>query len=166
MTAARLLTRGRPKEASMVSSINQSTIDYTLFAIANLANLLTAGIFLSRTVGQQRTETILGLVFVSLALPATVAVVLNALERREWWTILLPATLIAFCIVELLLDYVFEIEFRKTGLRWPYIILYYVALISMVGYSFGIGKPYGFITLSTYMVNLGATGYAFSKGVG
>ena len=68
--------------------------------------------------------------------------------------------------MELLLDYVFHIEFRTTGLLWPYLILYYVALISMVGYSFGIGKPYGFVTLATYMLNLGATGYAFSKGVG
>jgi hypothetical protein len=150
----------------MVSSINHSTIDYLLFVVANLANLLTAGIFLSRVAGQDRAETVLGLVFVSLALPAAAAVVLNALAGREWWTILLPVPLIAFCIVELLLDYVLHIEFRTTGLRWPYLILYYVALISMVGYSFGIGKPYGFVTLATYMVNLGATGYAFSKGVG
>jgi hypothetical protein len=41
--------------------------------------------------------------------------------------------LIAFCIEELLLDYVFQIEFLSTGLRWPYLVLYYVALISMVG---------------------------------
>jgi hypothetical protein len=150
----------------MVSGINHTTIDHTLFVVANLANLLTAGIFLSRVVGQDRAETVLGLVFVSLALPTAAGVVLNALAGREWWTILLPVPLIAFCVVELLLDYVFRIEFRTTGLRWPYIILYYVALVSMVGYSFGIGKPYGFVTLATYMLNLGATGYAFSKGVG
>jgi hypothetical protein len=150
----------------MVSIINHTTIDLVLFVVANLANLLTAAIFLSRTLGQDRAETLLGLVFVSLALPAAAGVVLNALAGREWWTVLLPMPLIVFCIVELLLDYVLGIEFRSTGLRWPYIILYYVALISMVGYSFGIGKPYGFVTLATYMLNLGATGYAFSKGVG
>jgi hypothetical protein len=150
----------------VVSSINYRTIDLVLFVVANLANLLTAGIFFSRTLGQDRAETVLGLVFVSLALPTLAGVVLNALAGREWWTILLPVPLIVFCIVELLLDYVLHIEFRSTGLRWPYIVLYYVALISMVGYSFGIGKPYGLVTLATYMLNLGATGYAFSKGVG
>jgi hypothetical protein len=151
---------------TVIARVDHKTIDLALFVVANLANLLTAGIFLSRTLRQDRAETVLGLVFVSLALPAAVGVVLNALAGREWWTILLPVLLIAFCIVELLLDYVFRIEFRSTNLRWPYIILYYVALIGMVGYSFGIGKPYGFVTLATYMLNLGATGYAFSKGVG
>lgn len=150
----------------MVFRIDHKTIDLALFVVANLANLLTAGIFLSRTLGQDCTETLLGLAFVSMALPAASAVVLNAMAGREWWTIFLPMPLIAFCIVELLLDYVFRIEFRSTGLLWPYSILYYVALISMIGYSFGIGKPYGFVALATYMLNLGATGYAFSKGVG
>ena len=150
----------------MLSEVNYRTIDLMLFVVANLANLLTAGIFFSRTVGQDRVEKVLGLAFVALVVPAAIGVIANALGGRVWWTIVLPLPLIAFCIVEWLFDYVLHLDFRSTGLLWPYLILFYVALISMVGYTFGIGKPYGFFTLATYMLNLGATGYAFSKGVG
>ncbi len=150
----------------MIARMDHGAVDLGLFVIANLANLLTAGIFLSRTLGQKGTESVLGLIFVSLALPAAAGVIVNTLAGREWWTILLPLPLIVFCIVELLLDYVLRLEFRTTGLRWPYLVLYYVALVSMIGYSFGTGKAFGFVTLTTYMLNLGTTGYAFSKGVG
>jgi hypothetical protein len=150
----------------MLSDINYRAIDLMMFVVANLANALTAGIFLSRTVGQDRVETVLGLLFVFLAAPAAAGVIANAFGGRAWWTIVLPLPLIAFCIVELLFDYILRLDFRNSGLLWPYLALYYVALISMIGYSFGIGKPYGFVTLATYMLNLGATGYAFSKGVG
>jgi hypothetical protein len=67
----------------VISRIDYRIIDVALFVVANLADLLTAGIFLSRVVGQDRIETVLGLAFVSLALPATAAVVLNALAGRE-----------------------------------------------------------------------------------
>ena len=34
-----------------------------------------------------------------------------------------------------------------------------VALMGMIGYSFSIGRPYGFITLGTYFLGLLATWY-------
>jgi hypothetical protein len=66
----------------VISRFDYRTIDVALFVVANLVNLLTVGIFLSRVVGQDRIETVLGLAFVSLALPAA-AVVLDALAGRE-----------------------------------------------------------------------------------
>ena len=147
----------------MITCTDYRTVDAALFAIANLVNLLMIGIFLSRPVGLERVELVLGTVFVTMALPVGAAVILNTLGGREWWTMILPIPLILFCVVELVLEYVLKLDFRKTALLWPYLILYYLALITMIGYAFGVGKSYGFVTLGTYFLNLLATWYSYSK---
>jgi hypothetical protein len=138
-------------------------IDITIFIIANLLNFLLIGIFISRTKGLKKLERVLGLIIVSLILPIGVAVILNIHGRRGWWTVVLPAILILFLAVELFLDYILELNFRKTRLLWPYLFLYYLALMAMIGYSFSMGKPFGFVTLGTYFLNLFVTWYSYSK---
>ncbi|MAG36867.1 MAG: hypothetical protein CL878_11585 [Dehalococcoidia bacterium] len=138
-------------------------VDTSLFVIANLVNILVAGILISRPRGLERVESVLGLVVIALAVPTAAAVVLNLLDRREWWTVVLPSLLVAFLLVELFLDYILKLDFRNTALLWPYLGIYYLALMAMIGYSFGIGRPYGFATLTTYFVNLFATWYSYSQ---
>jgi hypothetical protein len=138
-------------------------IDIGIFVIANVINLLLIGIFLSRPKGKLKAERVFGLISVSLILPAGLAIVLNALGKREWWTIVLPAILILFLAVELLFDYILKLNFRKTRWLWPYLLLYYLAMMAMIGYSFMIEKIYGFVTLGTYFLGLFATWYSYSK---
>ncbi len=138
-------------------------IDIAIFVIANLVNLLLMGIFLSRPKGLKKVEYVLGLFTVSMILPVSVAVILNILGKRDWWTLVLPLVLILFLAVELLFDYILKLSFRKTRLLWPYLFLYYLALMAMIGYSFLIGRPYGFVTLGTYFLSLFATWYSYSK---
>jgi hypothetical protein len=88
---------------------------------------------------------------------------LNIAGKREWWTYVLPSILIIFLIVELLLDYILKIEFRKTRLLGPYLLLYYVSLMGMIGYSFGVDRVSGFVTLVTYFIQLAATAYSYVK---
>lgn len=133
--------------------------DFSLFLIANMMNLLITGVFLARARGLERTEYVLGLVVVALALPIIVIVVLNVLHQRAWWTIVLPLPLILYCLVELLLDYILKLAFRNTGLVWLYIPIFYLGLWGMIGYAFLIGRIYGFITLATYFISLLATWY-------
>jgi len=135
------------------------SVDLILFITANLANLLLVAVFLARSRGKERLEYILGLLFILLALPAGFGAVVNSINGREWWTILFPLLLVGFCVIELCFDYIFKLDFRNNKLLWPYLISFYMASIGMVGYSFGIGKLYGFITLVTYFLNLAATWY-------
>lgn len=138
-------------------------IDIGIFVIANLINLLLIGIFLSRPKGLKKVEHVLGLFVVAMILPVGLAIILNILGKREWWAIVLPAILILFLAVELLFDYILKLNFRKTKWLWPYLLLYYLAMMAMIGYSFLIGKPYGFITLGTYFLGLFATWYSYAK---
>jgi hypothetical protein len=138
-------------------------IDIGIFVIANLINLLLIGIFLSRPKGLKKVEHILGLFVVAMILPVGLAIILNILGKREWWAIVLPLILILFLAVESLLDYILRLNFRKTRWLWPYLFLYYLAMMAMIGYSFLIGKPYGFVTLGTYFLSLFATWYSYAK---
>ncbi len=83
--------------------------------MANVVNGLMAGIFLSRPKGWRRVEYVLGWVQIALALPLGVAV--NVAHKREWWFVVLPSLLVAFLIVELLLDYILKLEFRTPSYR-------------------------------------------------
>jgi hypothetical protein len=147
----------------MTSKVDFKTIDLGVFIIANLVNILLVGIFLARPVGFKKVEYILGLVMVSLILPVGFAVLLNALRRREWWTIVLPLLLILFLVIELLFDYILKLDFRSTALLWPYLLVFYVALMGMIGYSFLVKKSFGYVTLCTYFLSLLATWYSYAK---
>jgi hypothetical protein len=138
-------------------------VDLALFAIANLANLLLATIFLARTRRLKKVEHILGLAVVAMALPAAAALVLNAVGARGWWWVLLPLPFILHCVSELLLDYVLKLPFRSTRLLGPYLGLYYLAMWGLIGYSFLVGKAYGLVTLATYFLCLAATWYSYTR---
>lgn len=147
----------------MIDKADFRIIDLAVFIIANLVNLLLVGIFLARPGGLSKVEYVLGLVMVCLILPVGLAVLLNALAKREWWAVVLPLLLILFLVIELLLDYVLKLDFRTTALLWPYLAVFYIALMAMVGYSFLVGRVYGFITLGTYFLSLAATWYSYVK---
>ena len=147
----------------MLTNFNYRTVDLIVFLCTNLFNLLITGIMLSRPFGLARLENILGITNLLLILPFSLAVILNFLGGREWWSYVLPVVIIVFLIVELLLDYVLQIPFRETRLLWPYLALFYLSAWMMIGYTFLVSKPYGFITLVTYFISLAATAYSYSQ---
>jgi CubicO group peptidase (beta-lactamase class C family) len=141
-------------------------IDLAVVVAANLYNLLMTSIFFTRPRGWRRFERVVGLIMVALALPLGAAVVLNLLANRAWWFVVLPLPLILHCVVELLLDYILKLDFRKTRWLGPYLGLFYLGQMGLIGYAFAVQPIYGFVTLATYLLCLGATRYAHAKGVG
>ena len=140
-----------------------TTADLWMFFIANFVNLLITAIFIFRVNGNEKTEYILGLIVIAMVLPILGFVIQNILQQRIIWSIVLPIPLILYCLTELLFDYILKLEFRNTWLLWPYVVIFYAGLWGMIGYSFLMGKIYGFITLGTYFINLFATWYAHSR---
>lgn len=147
----------------MITPEDFQMVDVTLFAAANLVNILMVGIFLSRPKGLRHIERKIGIVLIALAVPVTISVLFNIMGNREWWSIVLPSLLVVFLLVELILDYILKLDFRHTRLLWPYLLLYYMSLCGMIGYTFLIGKSYGVFTLITYFLNLLATWYSYSR---
>jgi hypothetical protein len=141
-------------------------VDLGVFVIANSINLLLVVIFVARAQAgtrETRVEHAAGLVVVAMALPLAVAVAVNVIAKREWWFWALPLVTVAYLIVEFVLDYALQVDFRRGGLLAPYLILFYLGQFAMIGYSFSVGKPHGFITLVTYFINLAATFYSYAR---
>lgn len=133
-------------------------IDILVFIIANIINFIMIGIFISRKFGLSKIEFGLGIFILSLFIPLSIIVYFNITNHRESWSYSLIIPILVFLIIELIFDYILKLDFRNISyLLYPYIFVYYLGLLGMIGYSFGIGKIYGFITLSTYFMNLFAT---------
>jgi hypothetical protein len=147
----------------MNSILSFRIIDLSVFVIANLSNLLLAVMFLLRSRGRPKVGSAFGWGAVVLGIPLLASVVLNALGVRPWWAFVLPGLLVLYDAVEFLFDYVLKFDFRHSGWLGPYLGLYYLALMGMIGYTFAVGKPYGFVTLVTYFINLAATAWSYAR---
>lgn len=137
--------------------------DLALVVAANGWNLLLVGVFLARTKEAKRLERQFGLAAVALALPVAAVAFGNALLERPWWSVALPATIVTYSLVELILDYILQLDFRHTRALGPYLLLFYVAQWSAIGYGFAVAPVTGFLTLVTYFLCLAATGYSYSR---
>lgn len=134
--------------------------DLVAIAVANLFNLVMVPVFILRTKGVSHPQ-IIGLVWVVFMLLLAAVVVVNIRAKRAWWAIVFPLLFAVFLAFELALDYVARIEFRNTLLLWPYLLLFYAAILGMIGYSFAAGRKLGFTTLVTYFLCQFAALYSY-----
>lgn len=115
------------------------SVDLAVVAVANLMNLIMVAVFALRTMRVEHPQVV-GLVWVGLILVLTAVAGINVRASREWWAIALPLLLVVFLIVEVVLDYITEFESRSTILLGPYLVLYYLSALGMIGYSFATEK--------------------------
>jgi hypothetical protein len=147
----------------MNSVLSVPSTDLSVVIIANLTNLLLALMFLFRGRGRAKTGSGFGWAAVILGIPLLAAAILNASGGRPWWSYILPGLLVLYDLVEFVLDYLLKFDFRHSHWLGPYLGLYYLALMGMIGYSFAVSKPFGFVTLVTYFINLAATAWSFAR---
>lgn len=138
-------------------------IDLVVVAIANLLNLLFSLIFLNRVYGRAGWEHGLGYGALIMIFPLTFIALANLASGRGWAFWILPLVMVIFLALEFVLDYWLKFNFRHTAWLGPYLLLYYLALFAMIGYAFLAGRPYGFITLITYFINLAATFFSYAR---
>jgi hypothetical protein len=143
--------------------LNNDILDQVMVVVANLINLIVIGIFVSRVRRNSNLEHSLGLFMVSLAIPIGAIVLHNSLDGREWWTVVLPSIMVLYLSLEFALDYALKIEFRNTIFLWPYLIVFYAALMGLIGFAFLTSRWQGYVTLLTYFLGLIATWYSHSK---
>lgn len=142
--------------------LSQKT-DLVVVIIANLLNLILSLIFLNRVFGRAEWEHGIGYGTLIMVFPLTIIVLLNLASGRSWAFWILPLVMVIYLTVECALDYWPKFNFRQTAWLGPYLLLYYLALFAMIGYAFLAGRPYGFITLITYFINLAATFFSYAR---
>ena len=145
-------------------ALNLNTADILMLAIAVLINLLLTILFLCRIKGFQKWEDTLGIVLIILALPVMLIAMINFFAGRTWWTYILPLPIIIFLILELFFDYIYELDFRKTGiLIIIYLFFYYTGLLGLIGYVFLTNGQLAPLLLVIYFIHQLAALYAHRK---
>ena len=129
-------------------------IDLIVVSIANLINIIMVFLFVARISGLPQIEKVFGIVAVVMGFSLGYIAFLNKKNNRHKWTTVLLVPIFLFFVVELVLDYILELDFRNTAIVGPYILLYYIGLWALIGYSFQFDKKWGFLTLATYFGNM------------
>jgi len=111
-------------------------------------------LFTARIFGLPQVEYALGIVVMVMGFALGYVAFLNKKNKRDKWEIILIIPIFLFFIVDLFLDYLFPFDFRSTLIAIPYVLLYYVGLWGLIGYSFRFDKKLGFVTLATYFLNM------------
>ena len=136
--------------------------DWIFVLCAVAFNLLIAGIFVAQKHGRDPLTRTLGIAWLCLAIPLSVVFVRYLIAGRETWIFVYFCFILFYMLVELLLDYVFKVEFRKRNVTHiPYIILEYIALFGLIGISFAIDRTWGWIVSIAFWILLASLIYLY-----
>ena len=130
----------------------ETRIDILVVAAANLFNLLMVIVFLLR-MKEKGHHVFFAILWVAISLLLIFSGGKNLIQKRKWWSYIIPFLFALFLVVEVLFDYIFKLEFRSTALLGPYLLLYYLSILGMIGYAFLIQRRYGYFTLITYFLS-------------
>jgi hypothetical protein len=132
--------------------------------VANAYNLLIIAVFAARLGGHPRLEYGLGLAAFSLVVPMVYLLMRASSTDRPGLYFLQLGLMIVFQLVELLLDYILEIDFRSV--RWmtiAYVTLFFGATGGMIGVASHAGRGWTAVTGTTFLVMAGLAFYQRAK---
>lgn len=145
------------------SLVGLDAYELTFLLTAIAFNLLITGIFLAQKKERPELIRIFSILWLSLAIPLGVVFTHYLIVGRDLWVLVYLGFIFLYIIVELLLDYVLKIEFRKKWITHaPYIVLEYIALFGLIGISFSIDRTWGFLVSISFWVLLGSLVYLYS----
>ena len=142
----------------------------TVWGVVNAVNVLQAAGFLSRVcTGSRAINHLLGQVMIALAVPAAIALFAFVRARAGWRHWVGPAVYLAFVALEVVVDYVWPVEFRspmRYSILVPYLLLFFGAILMMGLPMFRLNRRLWLITVATTVLLLGSMGVAMYTGVG
>jgi len=137
------------------SQTDYKKTDSIVVLIVNLINIVMAALFAARIFVFPQIVYFLGIVAMMLGFALGYIAFFNKKRKRDKWETYLLIPIFLFFVIDLVLDYVLAFDFRSIGVVvGPYILLYYVGLWGLIGYSFRFEKKWGFVTLATYFLNM------------
>jgi len=121
--------------------------------LANVINISTISIFIARLLGKPEIGHWIGIIILFSIIPLFyllyTAKSINRAKIYYIWIVLM----IAFIIVEFLLDWFPKIDFR-TNLQIiiPYVMLFFGATGGMIGVASLAGKRWAIVTVATFLI--------------
>lgn len=132
-------------------------LDLIFVLSATAFNLLIAAIFVAQKLGREKLVRALGILWLWLFVPLALGFVSSWQEGREARILISFGFVFLYMLVELLLDYVFKVDFRaRLVTHVPYIILEYVALFSLIVIAFDINRGWGWVVAVCFWILMGS----------
>jgi hypothetical protein len=134
------------------------TIFDLLFVLSAVAfNLLIAAIFIAQKLGKDKLVKTFGILWLWLLIPLALVFVVYWQAGKEARILLYFGLIFLYMLAELLLDYVFKIDFRSKAITHvPYIILEYIALFSLIAIAFDIDQRWGMMVSICFWILMGS----------
>ncbi len=148
---------------SKITSIFQLKFFDLLFIYSSMIfNLSVAIIYIATKLENSVLQQVAGGLVILLIIPFTITF-LGYLKVKEVKKIIISNGIILFYLfIELLLDYILKIPFREIiSIHILYILIFYVAVFSMLGVAFDKNKKLGVVVLITFFILLGCLTYLY-----
>jgi hypothetical protein len=142
--------------------VSMDIFDLVFVLCAVAFNLLIVGIFIATKKERPELRKVFGVAFVSLGIPFAIVFIGYLFEGHDLRTMVAFGFILLYIAVELLLDYILKIDFRKKLITHvPYIALEYIALFGLIGISFSIDRTWGWIVSILFWAVIGSLIYLY-----
>jgi len=139
------------------------SIDNIFIFSSIILNVTIGVLYIATKLGNMLLVQVYGGIVVSLMIPFTITLIGYVKEKAIKKTVISNALILFYLFLELLLDYVFKIPFREMlALHVFYIIVFYVALFSMMAVSFERNRKMGYVVIATFLMLMGCLTYYLS----
>ena len=121
--------------------------------VAVVIHVLVIAVFVARLGGKPAIEHWLGLLTIGTIVPLGYLFVTGVTLHRPALYFIQVGLMIAYLIVELLLDYVYRVDFRcDRRIVIPYIILFYAGTGGMIGVAGLAGQAWLCVAVSSFLI--------------
>jgi len=142
-------------------------VDYLLFSVVNVVNVLMFFGFMAR-MDRRDLESKFLMAVTAMGIPALVAVIMYAMEDRTWWHWAVPLVFVAWAVVEFAVDVIAKIEFKHPkdlSILLPFIVVFHLSLVGMWFLTWQMGLAFFITTAVFYAVHICGMLYAQFYGV-
>jgi hypothetical protein len=120
---------------------------------ANLINVLVIAVFIARLSNRPKIEYWLGIALISSLVPLAYLFITAFGFKRPFLYFIQIGLMITYLVVELLLDYIFKVDFRQNqGIVLPYVMLFFAGTGGMIGVASHAGKVWIVVTVISFLI--------------
>ena len=139
------------------------SIDNIFIFSSIILNVTVGALYITAKLGNMLFVKVCGGIVVSLMIPFTITFIGYVKEKATNKTGISNVLILIYLSLELLLDYILKIPFREMlALHVFYIIIFYVALFSMMAVSFERNRRMGYVVIATFLMLMGCLAYYLS----
>jgi hypothetical protein len=141
--------------------MNMSKLMDVIFIYSSIIfNISVSVLYIATKFGNWVLMQVSGAIVLSLIIPFTITLFGYIKKKTEKRTIISHVFILFYLFLELSLDYILKIPFREiVAIHVPYIIVFYVAMFSMIGVSFDKNRKMGFVVTITFLMLIGCLIY-------